>query len=156
MRTLYSLSALLIALLIAGVPHVVVATDGKPAEDLVVKIDDLNSRGAVIGLLAVPLGKVVTIEAEIVDGTKLRAKALDGVALLQVTAVNGQKLTEFRVIRFNWFATADAKKLKGQVKLVGYETGCFAGVPGEAFLHIEPVATEGFHFESSFVVLKAL
>jgi len=155
MRKLHFFAVLLIALAASIIPQVVVASDGKLPEGPVVKIDDLNIRGAVIGVLGVPLGKVVTIEGEVVDGTKLRAKALDGLALFQVRLVNGQKLTELPVIRFRWFTTAEAKKLNGRVQLVGYETGQFVGVPGEAFLHIEPVATEGFHFESSFVILKA-
>jgi hypothetical protein len=156
MKTSRPLSVLVTLLIVATVSQLVVASDIQAPDRGTVKIDDLNVRGAVIGLLAVPLGKVVTIDGEVVDGATLRMKAFDGVLLLQVSTVDGQKLPEPCAIRFGWFATADAKKLKGRVKLVGYETGQFTGVPGDAFQHIAPVASQKFHFESSFVVLKAL
>lgn len=134
----------------------VVPTAAEPKASEVMTIENLNTARRVVGKLAHPLGTVVTVEGEVIDGTKLRMKSLEGVTLLQISAVNSQKLPEPCAFRFDWFATADAKKLKGRVKLVGFETGRFVGLPADAFSHIDPVASEAFHFESSFVVLKSL
>lgn len=149
------LVGLLVALIVTACLHLVGAAEGKGTNISAVKIEDLSVSGGVIGKLAIPLGKVVVVEGEIVDGTKLRAKSLEGVSLLQVSTVNGQKLPEPCLLRFAWFATTETKKLKGRVNLIGYESGQFVGLPADAFAHIDPVASEGFHFESSFVVLKS-
>jgi len=47
-------------------------------------------------------------------------------------------------------------KVGDQFRCVGYESGGFEGIPGDAFNYIEPVATQGFHFAVNFVVVKAL
>ncbi|MDX2109176.1 MAG: hypothetical protein SFY80_02940 [Verrucomicrobiota bacterium] len=137
-------------------PIKVIADDVKHDQCTTVTVDSLNIRGAVIGMLGEPLGKVVTIDGEIIDGRTLRNKSYDGVKLLQVSEVNGQKLDKSRCIQFIWFTTANSKKIKGRVKLIGYETGEYTGVPHEAFKYVDLVAAEGFQFVSTFIILKSL
>jgi hypothetical protein len=132
------------------------AADDKGAPSSAVKAEDLSRPGGVVGRLGVPLGKVVTVVGEIIDGRELRVKSLEGTLLLQATSVDGRKLATPCALSFQWLMPAPAKKLSGAVRLVGYESGRFAGVPPEAFSHIKPVASPGFHFESVFVVVKAL
>jgi hypothetical protein len=126
------------------------------ANPLRVSVDALEAPNMVIGKLGLPLGKVVTIEANMIDGGRLSGKALEGVTLLEVRSVNGQSVREPCFLRFSWFDTVPPAPLTGRVRLVGYETGVFTGVPAEAFDYIAPVASQGFHFESAFVVLKAV
>ena len=120
-----------------------------------INVDALEAPAMVIGKLGMPLGKVVTIEADVIDGDRANGKALEGVALLMVRSVNGKLVRELYTLRFSWFDTVPTAPLSGRVRLVGYETGQFIGVPAEAFAYIPPVASQGFHFESAFVILKA-
>jgi hypothetical protein len=121
-----------------------------------VSVDALEAPNMVIGKLGMPLGKIVTIEADMVDGGQLSDKALEGVTLLKVRSVDGQSVREPIFLRFSWFETVPPAPLSGRVRLVGYETGAFTGVPAEAFAYIPPVASQSFHFESAFIVLKAM
>jgi hypothetical protein len=152
-RAIAIIAALAIVVLVG---RSIAASDKKPAQPNIVKVEDLNAPNRVVGKLTVPLGRVVSVEGEIIEGTQPRTKSLDGVLLLQVRSVNGQKLKVPCVLVARWFTTADSKKLKGRVKLVGYESGEFTGVPVDAFSHILPIASEDFHFESFFVVLKSI
>ena len=156
MKNARSIAIIAALAIVALVGRSIAASEKNPVEPNAVKVEDLNAPGRVVGKLTVPLGKVVSIEGEIIDGTQPRAKSLDGVLLLQVRSVNGQKLMEPCVLVARWFPTADSRKLIGRVKLVGYESGEFTGVPVDAFSHILPVASEDFHFESFFVVLKSI
>lgn len=106
------------------------------------------------GALA-PLGHVIEVEGEIVDGSTLRKKEWEGVSLLRVEQVDGKPLGKPVVMRFAWHALASDSSLSGKVRLIGYETGEFTGIPEEAFKHIPRAATSGFHFQRSFMVLKS-
>lgn len=105
------------------------------------------------GLLA-PLGQVVEVEGEIIDGSTLQRKEWDGESLLRIDQVDGKALAKPVTMRFGWHALALDKPLVGKVRLVGYETGGYGGIPEGAFEYIPRAATSGFHFEHSFLVLK--
>src|SRR5262245_31170519 len=79
------------------------APEQKKATPGSIKVEALKEQDAVLGELTVPLGTVVTIEADVIDGSKYRAKALEGVLLLHVISVNGQKLQDSPELRFKWF-----------------------------------------------------
>lgn len=125
------------------------------ADPLRISVDALEAPNMVIGKLGLPLGKIVTIEADIIDGSRLNGKAFEGGTLLEVRSVNGQSVRVPCSLRFSWFDTVPPAPLTGRVRLIGYETGVFTGVDAEAFAYIPAVASQGFHFESAFVVLKA-
>lgn len=145
---------LFLFLFVATLAYVTFAAHGAAARRL--KVEDLNAPSGVTGHLGHPLGKIVTIEAEVFEGKPHEAKALEGVKQLRVTKVNGVKSASPQSLRFAWLMSANATILQGKVKVIGYETGEFGGIPHEAFQHVMPVASEGFGFQSSFVVLKAL
>jgi hypothetical protein len=48
-----------------------------------------------------------------------------------------------------------ALKVGDTFKCIGYERGDFRGSPAGEFKYVEPYATQGFHFQVEFVVLKA-
>lgn len=134
------------------------APSGRPAPS--VTLEDLRSTGGVRGALAVPLGTVVSIEAEVIEGSAGRGKAREGERLLQVLSVDGRTLAEPALLHFAWFPLARAPMDLGpgrRVKVVGYETGSFVGIPKDAWVHLgAPAASTPFHFQTSIVVLKAL
>ena len=103
-----------------------------------------------------PLGKVVEIEGEIVDGSSTRLREHEGLWLLRIDKVGGKKLPAPQQLRYHWQTAAPQVDLKGRVRVIGYESGEFRGIPEKAFEHIPRVATGGFRFETHFVVLKSL
>lgn len=106
--------------------------------------------GNVIGRLGAPLGKVITVAAEIVDGNTLKRKAMMGVWMLRIKRVGEQTSNELMLVE-----GVELPKTHGaSIKLIGYETGQFIGTPSEAFKHIPAIATRGFSFETHFVALK--
>jgi hypothetical protein len=117
--------------------------------------ETFNAPDRVIGRLSNGFGKVITIEGEVTPWKQPNAKSLEKAVLLRVHAVNGKALSEPCEIVARWFPTADSKKIFGKVNLVGYESGEFAGVPSDAFSYIMPVASQDFHFESFFIILKS-
>jgi hypothetical protein len=112
--------------------------------------------GGVIGALGVPLGTIVTLEGEIVDGSSLAEKALSDRPVLMVESVDGTPLAAPVLLTFTWFAGAESAELSGRVTLIAYETGGFEGVPDGVFAHVPAVAAQSFHFASTLVLLKAI
>lgn len=128
---------------------------GRAAQSDALRIEELNAPG-VMGRLGIPLGIVVMVDADIVEESQMEVKSLDGVLALSVVRVDDKELPSPVVIRFSWLATVEAKKLAGRVRLVGYETGAFVGIPSTSFVFVPAVTSQDFHFESSFVVLKSI
>jgi hypothetical protein len=121
----------------------------------VLRVEQIDGRLALIGRLGRELGTIMTLEAEVIDGSIFRAKDLHGVTLLKVVSLGGtSKLREPVYLRFWWYDGRDTSAMKGRITITGFETGAFTGLPAEAFAHIPRVATEGFHFETSFVLLE--
>ena len=120
-----------------------------------ISVSRLN-RGRVIGSLGRALGEVVTVEGEIADGSDTRRKADEGKLLLRVRAVNGRPLKPEVVLDFSPFPSAEIRNpaAGAAFKYTGYETGGFSGVPEAAFKYAARVATAGYHFTTSFVILR--
>ena len=124
-------------------------TTPNTAKRAMIHVDALQP-GQVIGRLGEPLGKVVTIEAEIIDGDTLKQKAMMGLWLLHIKRVGDQRKDALMSVE----GVVLPKTHGAPIKLIGYETGRFIGTPSEAFKHIPAMATRGFGFETSFVALK--
>ncbi|QDT44730.1 hypothetical protein Pan241w_48460 [Gimesia alba] len=108
--------------------------------------------------LGAGFGKIIEIEGKIVDDTDTRLRSHLGKKLIKVHTVNTRRLAKPVVIELTKFSFAGTKiPVRGnQVKLRGYETGHFAGIPNKAFADIPQVATTNFHFQSVFQVTKRL
>lgn len=114
-----------------------------------------ESGGKVQGVVA-PLGQVVEIEGQVIDGSTTKMRQYEGVQLLEVRSVGGKKLEAPKRLRFHWHSLAKSADLKGQVKLAGYESGEYTGIPDKAFDYVPRAASTGFQFESHFILLKLL
>ena len=120
-----------------------------------ISVSDLTEQ-PVVGWLGHPLGKIVTIEGLIADEDYRKMKVDLGHILLRVQTVNGKPLKEEEIFHFEPFRWAEVEKPKvgAKFKYTGYETGSFTGVPAEAFKYVPPVATTGYGFTTSFVILR--
>jgi hypothetical protein len=117
---------------------------------------ELNER-PVIGMLGQPLGTVVTIEGDVVDGAAIRIKELSGKPVLQVARVNGESLESKPILQFGWFRQRTsnvAPRIGDQFAYVAYEVGRFDGVPKDALKHVDPGASLGFRFRTELVLLR--
>jgi len=143
-------------------------------------VSDLKSR-PVIGDLGVPLGKVVDIEGTIISGNQFNTKGTHDRFLLQVNKVNGDELKAKPIMDFGanfgvdlpgdiWsLAELKTGKKAGDVtkkeaeqfekayvgttlKLVGYETGSFSGIP-KLPKGIESWQDHSFCFSNSLAIL---
>ncbi|MBP3957481.1 hypothetical protein J8F10_19715 [Gemmata sp. G18] len=110
-----------------------------------------------VGHLGVPLGTVVRVTGEALDGSTTGAKADAGKTLLRIVAVNGKELAKPVVFEF-LRAPKDVKEPKAGEKIDYYvhEYGEFDGVvtpPKE--LGIEGplmIANDGFHYRRHLTV----
>ena len=120
-----------------------------------IRVDKLN-RSKVLGSLGYALGEVVTIEGVMADENYTKRKADAGALLLRAQVVNGRTLKGEVVLAFSPFSGIELKNptVGVRFKYTGYETGGFAGIPEKAFAYVPRVATTGFYFSTSFVVLR--
>lgn|GEM_PF-1009992 len=117
-----------------------------------IHVADLQRR-KIIGWLGRPLGEIVLIEGVVAKPSL--SKEHSGATLLNVHSVNGHKLRKTPVFQFDpWLAELKKPKTGERFRYTGYETGGFRGMPARAFEFVPPVATTGFHFETSFVILR--
>ena len=148
---------LILSLLPADAIWPVAATQGQPARSNIkpIHISQLNRR-KVIGSLGHPLGTVVTVEGIAADESYTRRKADAGETLLRVQTVNGKALRREVILNFHAYeGTENKNPFAGmRFKYIGYETGGFSGIPEAAFAYVPRVATSGYHFSTSFVVLR--
>ncbi len=126
------------------------------AEDI--KADDIGEKITLVGRLGKPLGKIVEIECRGIPEPPRgrRTKHPYWKDSVEVTMVNGTRLKKPITIRFGSFVVGDVPipKPGKSIRVVGYETGSFTGVPHEAFEHVPSIATIGYGFTTSFVALK--
>jgi hypothetical protein len=110
----------------------------------------------VIGYLGYALGEVVIIEGVVADENYTKRKDDAGKLLLRVQIVNGKPLKDEAIFDFSPFLGADVKKplVGARFKYTGYETGGFSGIPEKAFDYVPQVATTGYYFSTSFVILR--
>jgi hypothetical protein len=114
-----------------------------------------NEISKITGSLGKPLGEIVTIEGKVVDNNP-RLRENEGKILLNVIHVNNEKLKNPITLEFKklaWVNIPDPQIGKN-FKFIGYETGEMQGIPDKAFNYISRVATSGFSFKLSFIVLK--
>ncbi len=118
-----------------------------------ITVEELRARGA-IGELGLPLGTIATVEGTSVSGDSLRTKAAAGHRYLRVERVDGRTLQRPVLLwvssGYEW-VPAPGKT----ATFIAYETGGFSGAPDRLFDHVDPIATVGFSFESSLVLLKS-
>ena len=147
---------LVVALLISIVPRQTMVGQQRTKSNVEsIPVIKLN-RSKVIGSLGLPLGEVVTIEGITADGEYTRRKADAGETLLRVQTVNGRPLKREAIFHFRPFEGADLKKPRAgmRFKYIGYETGGFSGIPDKAFDYVPRVATDGYYFTTSLVILR--
>jgi hypothetical protein len=131
------------------------SADDRPRRIEPIPVSEL-ARRPVLGRLGHSLGGIVTIEGTVADGSFTRAKADEGETLLRVRIVNGKRLKDEQVFPFRpspW-AKVSRPKVGSKFKYIGYETGGYTGIPADAFKYIPKVATTGYGFTTSFVVLR--
>lgn len=120
--------------------------------------EDKNNSITITPILGAGFGKIIEIEGKIVDDTDTRIRSHLGKKLIKVHLVGTRQLNKPVVIELERFSFA-GMKIPGrgnQVKLRGYETGYFSGIPNKAFSDIPQVATTNFHFRSVFQVTRNL
>lgn len=119
-----------------------------------ISVSELN-RLQVIGWLGEPLGKIVVVEGVVADDSYLSSKADLGETMLRITTLNGKHLPEECVFPFRSLSAGVEKpKVGGKFKFIGYETGGFTGVPGQAFDYTPAFARTGYGFTTHFVVVR--
>lgn len=130
-----------------------------------IPISELGSKYELIGKLHTPLGHIITIQGIAVEGP---FKGYEGGPNLRIQRIEWNYTQEDIQIVIKPFlqewgedATAGGETLPklemGQTyEMVGYETGGYEGVPGEAFNHgATLVQTVNYYFRHHFIVTKA-
>lgn len=109
-----------------------------------------------VGYLGVPLGTVVRVTGEVLDGSTSGARANLGKTLLRIVAVNGKKLAKPVVFEFLRAANDVKKPEPGeQIDYYVHEYGEFDGVvdpPKELGIAQLQVANDGFHYRPHLTV----
>jgi len=121
-----------------------------------VTVETLQTQGAVLGRLSMPFGTVVKVEGNIESLPAVHAKGAEEFEWLRVDSVNGVVKKTPILLAVQWLGLAEKSTLRGRISVIGYETGRFEGIPSDAFSYIPVAGTEGFHFESYFLVIKRL
>lgn len=120
--------------------------------------EEENHSITITPLLKSGFGKMIEIEGRIVDDNDTRLRAHLGKQLIQVERVGSIALPQPVVIEllvFPW-ANIPIPERGTFVRLRGYETGGFVGIPTEAFKDVDSVACTDHHFNSQFQVTKLL
>jgi hypothetical protein len=120
------------------------------AEPAPPSVDAFTGKGMPVGHLGVPLGTVVRVAGEAIDGDTLMYKAASGKTYLRIATVNGKDLehpVDFEFAR----APKDVKKPTAGEKFDYYvhEYGHFDGevkLPKELGIKKEMIANDGFYY----------
>jgi hypothetical protein len=119
-----------------------------------IPLADLHDR-PVVGSLGHPLGTIVTIEGEVADGSYTNLRKDEGLTLLRVHAVNGEKLAGERIFQFDSLLDrVRTPEVGTRFNFTGYETGGFTGIPTKAFDYVGLVQSTGYGFTTDFIVLR--
>ena len=100
-------------------------SDEPPKPQKSINVSELQGL-QVIGYLGQPLGKIVTVEGVIADGSYTNTKADAGATLLRINTVDGKELQKEQVFQLS---RVDKPKVGSKFKYVGYETGGFTESP---------------------------
>lgn len=109
-----------------------------------------------LGHLGVPLGTVVRVTGEVLDGRATRRKGDEGKTLLRIVTVNGKKLPQSVDFEFGRAAATVKKPAPGDpFDYYAHEYGEFDGVvepPKELGLESVKLAHDGFHYRPRLTV----
>jgi hypothetical protein len=142
----------------AGKPSVPSSGAEDTGKRLGIPYSDLGWKYQVLGNTGRPLGELVTLQGQIVEGP---SKGYEDGPTISVQRINGIATQEEVLIRLQPFQFKQEvfQNLKiGKVyELRGYEYGRFQGDPDDAFKEIgsPPAQTTAPYFGVDFVVLKA-
>lgn len=113
----------------------------------------------VIGRLGHPLGTVLRITGEAMDGNETRWKRDMGATLLKVLTVNGQVLSEPQIFRFHRaYEEINKPAFKSQFDYYVHEWGAFDGavyLPAELKTYTLIPASDGFYYHSEITIHKS-
>lgn len=126
---------------------------------------DLSRSIKLTGALNIPLGTIVKLKCKIVDGDKTEIKQNMGLWLMKVLEVDGVRINDNIVLDFNHLTDdfsndkSDEKKdamIKENkvLELIAYETGEYIGLPDDYMNYTETMASTGFYFKTSLVIIK--
>ncbi|MCH9654448.1 MAG: hypothetical protein K0U86_14585 [Planctomycetes bacterium] len=109
-------------------------------------------------LLGEGFGKIIEIEGEVFVPPNKGQKRYLRKKWILVDRIGARRLTKPLSIELASFSsTLTMIPAKGtQIKIRGYETGHFSGIPAGAFLDIQQRASREFHFKNIFQVTKLL
>ena len=110
---------------------------------------DLNANRPV-GKLGLAVGTITTIEGMILSDSARGLRVDSGKSMMRVEKVDGRVVKKpfvIQVVRFT-FTQFKIPKSGSKVRVVGYETGGYTGIPSEAFKYIPRVATTDFRFKT--------
>lgn len=114
----------------------------------------------VIGFLGHPLGTVVRISGNVVDGNSTRSKRDSGRTLLEIHTVNGKELANKIQFGFPGSTIDIPKPMAGEAfDYYAHEHGSFAGVvtpPEEFEIESSLIANDGFWFQPGITIHKSL
>lgn len=109
-----------------------------------------------VGRLGVPLGTVVRVTGETLDGNTTRRKADEGKTLLRIVTVNGHELAKPVVFEFLRARASVKKPVRGdKFDYYVHEYGAFDGVvtpPKELGIEEIKVANDGFYYRRHLTV----
>lgn len=123
-----------------------------------ISLTEVRERG-IAGRLGPALGTVIKVEgAVVVDDSRAKSDEEEPF-FLRVELVNGRPLETPQLYAAGAMPLArdvPGLKIGDRFRCAGYETGDFRGAADGEFDYVESYATQPFHFEPRFQVLKAL
>ena len=133
--------------------------NGSSARSGTILAADLDPK-SVVGYLGYPLGTVVRVTGEVVDGNTTTLRRDMGRTLLEVHAVNGVKLDKTVVFDFSESEKRFAKPRPGHsFDYYVHESGGFHGVvepPKELGIDHPVFANDGFYYRRHITIHKSL
>src|SRR5262245_55771463 len=100
--------AVAVALMAASNPEPLPSDGAKTA----LRVQEMDGRLTLVGRLGRELGTILTVEGDIIDGSVLMSKDLDGVKLLKVTSLGSTTILREPVyMRFAMFDGGDTSAL---------------------------------------------
>lgn len=107
-------------------------------------------------LLGYNFGEIITLEGQLAPEGKSKSDL--GKTYFIVKKVNGKPLKEESMIQVEGYALNNLKTFQGRpsLKIKGYESGRYEGIPEAAFQDLPMMSTSTFHWKSIFEVIKII